>query len=145
MGKNGGKQDLEELKMETQAGEKLYFSTKHEWAKSEEGLYLIGISDYAQKALGDIVYLDISVSENADIKKGANFGVVESVKALEDLYAPLAGQVVAVNSELKAAPEKINQDAHASWIIKIKAKHEKKDLAELMDAKAYGEYLEGLS
>ena len=130
---------------ESQSVAGVYFSPKHEWVKKEGSLYLVGISDYAQKALGDIVYLEISVEENRPIEKGENFGLVESVKAIEDIYAPLGGQVMAINSELKAAPEKINQDASTSWIIKIKAKHEKKDLAELMDAKAYAEYLQSLS
>ena len=132
---------------ETQIEEGLYYSSQHEWLKKQEDCYLIGISDYAQKALGDIVYLDISAVEKAVIEKGANFGVIESVKALEDLYAPIGGQLFAVNSELKAAPEKINQEVYAAWIIKIKpksAQSEKKDLADLMDAKAYAEYVQGL-
>lgn len=130
---------------DTQVGEEFYFSPQHEWVKAEDSLYLIGISDYAQKSLGDIVYLDISVELNTPIAKGANFGVVESVKALEDLYAPLSGQIIAINSELKAAPEKINQDVYASWIIKIKPKNIKKGLTELMDSKAYAEYVKGLA
>ena len=123
----------------------LYFSKQHEWIRKEGDLYLIGISDHAQKSLGDIVYLDISVEENGSIEKGGHFGFIESVKAVEDLYAPLGGQIAALNPELKANPEKINQDAYAAWIIKIKAKDEEKDLTDLMDAKAYEEYAQSLS
>lgn len=126
----------------------LCFSSQHEWVKKESGLYLIGISDYAQKALGDIVYLDISVKENTIMERGANFGFIESVKAVEDLYAPLSAKLVAINFELKSAPEKINQDPYASWIVKIKPSGDRKlkqDLKELMDEKAYAEYIKSLS
>ena len=133
------------LMSEKSLGKDLYFSQEHEWVRKEGDLYLIGISDYAQESLGDIVYLDISVKEKENIEKGANFGLIESIKAVEDLTSPIGGEVIALNSHLKTAPEQINQDNYSSWIIKMKAKDEEKDLTELMDVKSYKEYVQGLS
>lgn len=110
----------------------------HEWARLEDGLYVCGISDHAQDALGDVVYVDLP-EVGAVFAKGGVFGVVESVKAANDLYAPLSGEVVAVNAELNQHPEQVNKDPYgAGWIVKIRAS----DPAEweaLLDARAYAE------
>lgn len=112
------------------------FTETHEWALKQNDFILIGITDHAQHALGDIVFVELP-QVGTTLKSGREFGVIESVKAASDLYSPLSGSVVAVNDALKTNPEMINQDPYEKgWLIKIKAT----DLAEwdhLLDQNAY--------
>jgi len=115
--------------------EGLLYSESHEWVKVEDGIAVIGVSDYAQAEMGDITYVDLP-SEGDEVQAGEEFGALESVKASSELYSPVSGTVVEVNSELEAAPEKVNEDAYAAWIIKVRMSDEA-ELDALMDAAAY--------
>ena len=115
--------------------EGLYYSESHEYLKVEGNIGIIGITDYAQKALGNVVYVDMPEVDD-EVEAGAEFGAVESVKAASDLNSPVSGTVVEVNEALEDAPELINQDAYENWIIKVELS-DKSDLDNLMDAKAY--------
>ena len=115
--------------------EGLLYSESHEWVKVEDGIAVIGITDYAQHAMGDLSYVDMPEVED-EVEKGEEFGAVESVKAASDLYSPVSGVVVEVNEELEDAPELLNEDAFAHWIIKVQMSDEA-ELEELMDAAAY--------
>ena len=95
------------------------YTREHEWIKVEGDQGTVGITDYAQNSLGDIVFVD-APKVGATVEAGKVFGSVESVKAVSDLYSPVSGTVTAVNEELNTAPEKINSAAHDSWIIKVK-------------------------
>jgi glycine cleavage system H protein len=96
------------------------YTKEHEWVHAENGVGTIGITDHAQKELGDIVFVELP-KMGAHIEKGKTFAVVESVKAASDIYAPVSGEVVAINEALTGAPETLNADAHnAGWIAKIK-------------------------
>jgi len=97
------------------------YTKEHEWIKTDGKSATIGITDHAQGSLGDIVFVDLP-KPGADIAAGKTFGSVESVKAVSDLYAPASGTVTEVNGELATAPEKINKDAHGSWMIKLTLK-----------------------
>ncbi len=118
--------------------EGLYYSESHEYVKVEGGYGYIGITDYAQNALGNIVYVDMPEVDD-EIEAGEEFGAVESVKAASDLNAPVSGKVVEVNEALEDAPELVNQDAYANWIIKVELA-DTSELDNLMDAKAYEEF-----
>lgn len=116
------------------------YAESHEWVKIEGDIATIGISDYAQHALGDIVYVDMP-EVGDEMAAGDVFGAVESVKAASDLICPVSGEVVEINEELEDAPEKVNADAFETWIIKVKFT----DAAEadaLLDAAAYTELCE---
>ena len=98
------------------------YTKEHEWIKADGATATIGITSYAQESLGDIVLVDLP-KVGSDITVGKTFGSVESVKAVSDLYAPASGTVTEVNGELATAPEKINKDAHNSWMLRIKLKN----------------------
>ena len=115
--------------------EGLLYSESHEWVKVEDGLAVIGVSDFAQKEMGEITYVDMPEVDD-EIGKGETFGALESVKAASDLYSPVSGVVVEDNEELQDAPEKVNEDAFENWIIKVRMNDEG-ELADLMDAAAY--------
>jgi glycine cleavage system H protein len=115
--------------------EGLYYSESHEFVRVEGDFGFIGITDYAQNALGNVVYVDMPEVDD-EVEAGEEFGAVESVKAASDLYAPVSGTVVEVNEALEDQPELINQDAFENWIIKVELS-DKTELAALMDAKAY--------
>ena len=117
--------------------EGLRYSESHEWVKVEGDLAVIGVSDFAQAEMGDITYVDLP-SEGDEVEAGEEFGALESVKASSELYSPVSGTVEAVNSELEAAPEKVNEDAYAAWIIKVRMS-DPAELDALMDAAAYAE------
>lgn len=119
-----------------------FFTEKHEWAREADGLIQIGISNYAQDSLGDIVYLDVPEA-GTSLTAGDSFGNIESVKAVEDLYSPVSGTVAETNDDVKNGPEKINQDAYGCWLIKLKD-YNKDDLGKLMDSAAYGDFLKSL-
>ena len=115
--------------------EGLLYSESHEWVKVEDGIAVIGVSDFAQKEMGEITYVDMPEVDD-ELGKGESFGALESVKAASDLYSPVSGVVVEINEELEDAPEKVNEDAFANWIIKVRMNDEQ-ELDELMDAAAY--------
>ena len=115
--------------------EGLLYSESHEWVKVEGNIAVIGVSDFAQKEMGDITYVDMPEVDD-EVAAGEEFGALESVKAASDLIAPVRGVVVEVNSDLEDAPEAINEDAFAAWIIKVEMS-DKSELDALMDAAAY--------
>jgi glycine cleavage system H protein len=118
--------------------EGLYYSESHEFVKVEGDYGFVGITDYAQNALGTVVYVDMPDVDD-EVEAGEEFGAVESTKAASDLISPVSGKVVEVNEALDDTPELINQDAFANWIIKVELS-DKGDLDNLMDAKAYTEF-----
>jgi glycine cleavage system H protein len=111
----------------------LSYSKSHEWTKNEDGVYVVGISDFAQDALGDVVFINLP-AEGDDVTAGEAFGDVESVKAVSDLISPVTGTVCAVNEELVDAPELLNSDPYGAWIIKVE---NVSAVEELLDAGAY--------
>lgn len=111
------------------------YADSHEWVKLDGDIANIGISDYAQHALGNIVYVDMP-EVGDEVSQGDDFGAVESVKAASDLISPVSGEVVEVNEELVDKPELINEDAFGNWIIKVKIS-DPSELDKLMDADAY--------
>ena len=111
----------------------LKYSKSHEWVKMEDGVAVIGISDFAQDALGDVVFINLP-EEGDDVTAGESFGDVESVKAVSDLISPVTGAVCAVNEELLDAPELLNQDPYGAWILKVENLDGQE---ELLDAAAY--------
>ena len=115
--------------------EGLYYSESHEWVKVEGNVAVIGITDFAQHAMGDLSYVDMPEVDD-ELEKGEEFGAVESVKAASDLYSPVSGTVIEINEELEDAPELLNQDAFANWIIKVEMS-DPSELEALMDAAAY--------
>ena len=115
------------------------YTREHEWIAIEGSIGSIGITDYAQNSLGDIVYVD-APKVGDQVHANATFGSVESVKAVSDLFSPVSGKVTAVNEELKTAPDKINQDAHNTWIIKVELSNSG-ELATLLDAAAYEAFI----
>jgi glycine cleavage system H protein len=115
------------------------YTKEHEWIKADGSMATIGITNYAQESLGDIVFVDLP-KVGSDISLGQAFGSVESVKAVSDLYAPASGTVTAVNAELATAPERINKDAHASWMVKIALKNPA-ELNQLLSAADYENFV----
>lgn len=113
----------------------LRYAESHEWVSLEGDIATVGITDYAQHALGDIVYVDMP--EVGDkVSAGEEFGAVESVKAASDLYSPVSGEVVEINEALEDEPGLINQDAFGNWIMKVKVS-DASELDSLLDAEAY--------
>jgi len=114
----------------------LRYTESHEWARREsDGTVSVGITDHAQEQLGDIVFVE-APQAGRKVAAGESVGVVESVKAASDIYAPIAGEVVAANPDLAAAPEKVNEDAFAAWMYRIKPANPA-DIDKLLDAAAY--------
>lgn len=111
------------------------YAESHEWVKVDGDIATIGISDYAQHALGDVVYVDLP-EVGDEVAAGEDFGAVESVKAASDLLSPVSGEVVEVNEALEDAPEMLNADAFGNWIIKVKLS-DPGELDALLDAAAY--------
>src|SRR6202046_1238985 len=111
------------------------YTKEHEWVETGSKTGKVGITDYAQSTLGDIVFVDLP-KPGSKVEKGKVFGSVESVKAVSDLYSPVTGTVTEVNEELASSPEKINTDAHGSWIIKV----ELSDAAELAGLLSVADY-----
>lgn len=112
----------------------LKYSKSHEWVKYEDdNTVLIGLTDYAQNELGDLVFVNLP-EEGDEVTAGESFGDVESVKAVSDVYAPVSGTVTAINEELLDAPESINEDPYGAWFIRVGNVN---DTEELMDAGAY--------
>ena len=120
--------------------EGLYYSESHEYVKVEGDFGYIGITDYAQNALGNVVYVDMPEVDD-EVTAEEDFGAVESVKAASDLISPVSGTVVEVNEALEDEPELINKDAFENWIIKVELS-DKTELDNLMDAEAYKAFVE---
>jgi glycine cleavage system H protein len=115
------------------------YTREHEWIELDGSIGAIGITDYAQNSLGDIVYVDAPKIGDT-VTANATFGSVESVKAVSDLYSPVSGTVTAINEELKTAPDKINEDAHGTWIIKVELSNPA-EFNTLLDAAAYEAFI----
>jgi glycine cleavage system H protein len=121
--------------------EGFHFTKEHEWIQVDDNIATVGITDFAQESLGDITFVQLP-KEGESIKKDDPFGVVESVKAVSDLYAPVTGRVVEINQPLLNAPELINEDPYTDgWMIKIELK-DASEVEELMSTAAYKEYIE---
>ena len=116
----------------------LQYTKSHEWVRVEDGVATVGITDHAQDELGDVVFVELP-DEGTTLDAGESFGTVESVKAVSDLYTPIGGEVVEVNSALNDAPEKINEDPYGEgWIVKLRTSGE----AELLSAEGYEKVLQ---
>jgi glycine cleavage system H protein len=118
----------------------LKYSKSHEWLKMEDGLAVIGITDYAQDSLGDVVYVELPQVGDY-VKEEGDFGAVESVKAASDLFSPLEGEIVEVNQDLEDAPELLNEDPYSHWIIKLKLTNPER-IEVLLDAGQYDIFCE---
>ena len=119
--------------------EKYKYTREHEWVEAAGNIGTVGITDYAQNSLGDIVFVD-APKVGTKVEKGAVFGSVESVKAVSDLYSPVTGTVTEVNEELHTSPEKINSAAHAAWIIKVELSNPG-ELNSLLSAADYEKFI----
>ena len=115
------------------------YTKEHEWLKIDGGTGVIGITDYAQNSLGDIVYVD-APKLGDQVTANKSFGSVESVKAVSDLFSPVTGKVTEVNETLKTEPDRINQDPHGTWIIKVELANPA-EIASLLDAAAYEAFI----
>lgn len=118
----------------------LRYADSHEWVKLDGDIATIGITDYAQHALGNIVYVDMP-EVGDEVTKGEEFGAVESVKAASDLISPVSGEVVEINEALEDGPELINEDAFANWIMKVRVA-DAAEIDDLLDAAAYAKICE---
>jgi glycine cleavage system H protein len=117
----------------------LKYTKEHEWIKADGKSATVGITHHAQEALGDIVFVELP-KPGTELTKGKSFGTVESVKAVSDLYAPASGTVTEVNNDLATTPEKINSDAHGSWMVKITLK-DPNELKDLLSATDYEKFV----
>jgi len=115
------------------------YTKEHEWIKADGKNATIGITNYAQESLGDIVFVELP-KVGSEIIAGKTFGSVESVKAVSDLYAPTSGVVAEINGDLATAPEKINKDAHSAWLIKVTLK-DPAELSSLLSAQDYEKFV----
>ncbi len=121
--------------------EELLYTREHEWIRLDGNKGEVGITDYAQQSLGDIVYVELSNIDN-EVDKGDEFGTIESVKAVSSLFMPATGKILEVNTELKERPELINEDCYdEGWLVRISIDHPE-DQENMMDAEAYREFLE---
>jgi glycine cleavage system H protein len=120
--------------------EGLLYSESHEWVKVDGNVATIGVSDFAQAEMGNITYVDLPEVDD-EFEAGEEFGALESVKAASDLYCPASGKVIEVNSEIDDAPELINEDAYANWIIKVELS-DPSELEALLDAEGYKKLIE---
>ncbi|MBE3590428.1 MAG: glycine cleavage system protein GcvH [Firmicutes bacterium] len=119
----------------------LKYTEEHEWVRASRDLAVVGITDYAQSELGDVVYVELP-AVGARVKKGASFGVVESVKSVSDLFAPVSGEVVRVNGALADHPEKVNEDPYGEgWMIEIRM-DDPSELEDLLSAAEYAARVE---
>jgi glycine cleavage system H protein len=115
------------------------YTKEHEWIQPNGNTAAIGITDHAQESLGDIVFVELP-KIGAELTAGKTFGTVESVKAVSDLFAPASGTVTEINADLATSPEKVNKDAHGSWMIKISLKNPK-DLDSLLSSSDYDKFV----
>lgn len=124
----------------SQIPENLKYTEEHEWVLVEGNTAQIGITDFAQSSLGDIVFVELP-DEETELSKDSSFGVVESIKSVSDLYIPVDGKVIEKNTELEDSPEKINEDAYTSWLIKIEL-NDASQIESLMNAEEYKSFCE---
>lgn len=118
----------------------LHYTEEHEWVQVEDGAALIGITDYAQHELGDVVFVELP-EVGTKVDQGATFGTIEAVKTVSDLYAPVTGEIVEVNGDLEDQPEMVNQSPYADgWMIKIKMT-DTAEIDQLFDAESYQEHI----
>lgn len=127
---------------ETKVKEGLQYTEKHEWVKVEGEVAFVGITDYAQNALGDLVYIDLA-KPNKFLTKGESCGTLESVKAAEDLYSPISGTVLERNEKVMQDPSLVNQDPYSNWMLKL-VNLNLQDLENLLSETEYKKLLEGL-
>lgn len=120
--------------------EGLYYTNTHEWVKVEDGFAYIGITDYAQESLGEIVFVELPEEEDS-MEAGEELGAIESVKAASDITCPVTGTVVVVNDELEDSPELLNEDPYENWIVKVDLEDES-ELNKLLNATEYEEICE---
>jgi len=121
--------------------ESLKYTKDHEWAKIEGDLVVIGVTDFAQRELGDIVFVEVETIEE-ELEQGDTFGIIEAVKTVSDLFMPISGTVIELNPALEDAPEKINEDPYGEgWLIKVKPVN-MADLEKLMDVESYKKEVE---
>ena len=113
----------------------LKYTKEHEWVRVDGGTGIVGITDFAQQQLGDVVYVELP-DVGATIKQGAVFGTIESVKAVSELFAPVSGEVVETNSDLKDRPDHVNSKPHETWLVKVKLTNPG-ETSSLLDAAAY--------
>ena len=116
----------------------LKYSASHEWIKEEDGIFVIGLTDYAQSALGDIVFINLP-EEGDEVTAGESFAAVESVKAVSDVFSPVTGTICAVNEELLDDPAQVNEDPYGAWLIKVE---NVTGTEELLDAEGYAAVVE---
>lgn len=126
--------------MASQIPENLKYTKEHEWALIEGDTVTVGITDFAQSQLGDIVFVELP-EVGTELELNSTFGVVESIKSVSDLYAPISGEVIEINEDLVDSPEKCNEAPYESWFIKLKVTNTD-DLNELLDPKSYQEVCE---
>jgi glycine cleavage system H protein len=127
----------------SQIPENLMYTEDHEWIQIEENIATIGITDFAQNSLGDIVFVELP-DEESEVEKGETFGVVESIKSVSDLYSPIDGLVREKNSSVEDSPESINEDAYKGWLLKVDMK-DPSQVESLMTAKKYSEFCQANS
>ncbi|MBR4461322.1 MAG: glycine cleavage system protein GcvH [Erysipelotrichaceae bacterium] len=118
--------------------EELKYAKTHEWLKEEDGVYVVGLTDFAQDALGDVVFVNLPAVDD-EVTAGESLGDIESVKAVSDVYSPVTGKVVEVNEEVVDNPALVNEDPYAAWLIKVA---DVTEFEELLDAAAYAEHCE---
>ena len=118
----------------------LYYTNSHEWVKVEDAFAYIGITDYAQESLGEIVFVELP-EEDDNVEAGSEFSAIESVKAASDIVSPVTGVIAMVNEELEDSPELINEDAYENWIVKVELE-DKSELESLLTAEQYKEIIE---
>jgi glycine cleavage system H protein len=128
---------LEEIIMSNIPAE-LKYSASHEWIKEEDGIFVIGLTDFAQSALGDIVFINLP-EEGDEVTAGESFADVESVKAVSDVFSPVTGTICAVNEELLDDPAQVNEDPYGAWLIKVE---NVTGTEELLDAEGYAAVVE---
>ncbi len=127
---------------DSEVPEGLYYTKEHEWLKIENEKCRIGITDYAQNSLHEIVYVDLP-NVGKTLTQNAIFGTVESVKAVSELYSPISGEIIERNGKLVDSPELVNQEPYgAGWILVVKASRLDDDLKSLLNAKSYGDFLQ---
>jgi glycine cleavage system H protein len=130
---------------DSEVAEGLYYTKEHEWVKIEDGKCRVGVTDYAQKSLHEVVYVDLP-NIGKTLAQNVTFGTVESVKAVSELYSPVTGEVIERNEKLTNSPELVNQDPYgAGWIVVVKPSRLQDDLKALMNAEGYGKLLQELT
>ncbi len=124
--------------------EGVYYSKEHEWVLAKKDHAIVGITDYAQKALHEIVYVELP-AVGSKLKQMQSIGTVESVKAVSEIFSPITGEIIGVNEKLAESPELVNRDPYnEGWIMKVRPTNLKKDLEKLMTAQQYAEYMKKL-